>query len=150
MLLIAIGGLAAAGGVALGWWDARAIRATEIFGREIMADRTLAGWSGWSGALGLVAGLASVILGVAGALGVGWLPRPRLCHLALVCGLLALAAVAAGLAQGPSVAASALAGLGTSVEASPAGGIVVSGLGALLTAAGGALGRSAGPSVRPG
>jgi hypothetical protein len=52
--------------------------------------------------------------------------------------------------QGPSVAASALAGLGTSVEASPAGGIVVSGLGALLTAAGGALGRSAGPSVRPG
>lgn len=145
MLLVAIGGLAASGGVALGWWDARAVRTTEIFGREILAERTLAGWSSWGGALALAAGALALVVGLAGLLGgvgrVGW--RRAVPPVALVAGSLAVVGAAFGLVQGEGAAARELADAGGSVEASVAGGLVVSGLGALVAATGGALGRIA-------
>jgi hypothetical protein len=143
MLLVAIGGLAASGGVLLGWWDARAVRTTEIFGREILDERTLAGSSAWSGAATLAVGLVALVGGAVGLLRRAPALRGPLALLALVSGLLALAGAALGLAQGGGAAARALGGAGREVEASVAGGLVISGLGGLLVAAGGFLARTA-------
>lgn len=143
MLLVAIGGLAASGGVALGWWDARAVRVTEIFGREILAERTLAGWGSWSGAMTLAGGLVAL---AAGAVGLGSRAPSRrgpLTLLAPACGVLAVAGAVLGLAQGAEAAAGALGDVGGRVEVGVAGGLVVSGLGGLLAAVGGLLGRRA-------
>jgi hypothetical protein len=144
MLLVAIGGLAASGGVLLGWWEARAVRTTEIFGREILEEVTLAGWSSWGGALALGSGAMAVIVGLAGLAG-GNPERRRwvLPFAALAAGLLAAVGAALGLAQGGEAAARALGGAGREVEASVAGGLVISGLGGLLVAAGGLLARTA-------
>ena len=143
MLLVAIGGLAASGGVLLGWWEARAVRTTEIFGREILDERTLAGSGAWSGAVTLAVGLVALVVGAVGLLRRAPARRGPLALLALGCGVLALAGVAVGLGQGGEAAARALGGAGREVEASVAGGLVISGLGGLIAAAGGLFGRSA-------
>lgn len=140
MLLTAIGGLAAAGGVPLGWWEARAIRTTEIFGREILAERTLAGWSAWGGVLSLACGAVALAAGLVGLVPVGPALRRRMALLGLSCGVLALVGVALGLVQGSAAARAALGGLPGSAEATAAGGLVLSGLGGVLTGVGGALG----------
>lgn len=140
MLLTAIGGLAATGGVALGWWDARAIRTTEIFGREILAERTLVGWRAWGGALTFVCGLGALAASLVGLLRAGPAVRRRMALVGLWCGALALAGVVFGLTQGTAAAREAFGGLPGSVEARAAGGLVVSGFGAVVTGIGGALG----------
>ncbi len=139
MLLVAIGGCAATVGVALGWWDARAVRTTEIFGREIVDERFLAGWNAWPGVLALASGLAAVAIAAIGARS-GPARPGGLCALSLACGLLVAAGAALAGVAGVAAAERALAGVGDTVEVSPAGGSVLSGLGGLLVLVGGGAG----------
>jgi hypothetical protein len=59
--LVALGGFLAAVGVFLGWWDVAGYRESEIFGRELVVEDTLAGTANWTGVLALVALLASSV-----------------------------------------------------------------------------------------
>lgn len=139
MLLVAIGGAGALGGVLLGWWEARAFRETEIFGRELVADRLLAGTAGWGGVLALAAGVLAVAAGLLGSV-VGparWRRSIALAGVAL--GVLALAGAALGPRQGSEAGLRALGAAGHEVQVSPAGGLPVSVLGGLLALSGGLL-----------
>lgn len=140
MLLVAIGGAGALGGVLLGWWEARAFRETEIFGRELVADRLLAGTAGWGGVLALASGVLAVVAGLLGSLAGPAARRRSMALAGVVLGALALAGAALGPLQGSEVGLRALgAAAGREVEVSTAGGLPVSALGGLLALAGGLL-----------
>lgn len=153
MVLVAIGGAGALGGVLLGWWEARAFQETEIFGRELVADRLLAGTAGWGGVLALAGGVLAVVVGLLGLL-VGPAPWRKSIGLAGVAlGALALAGAALGPVQGSEAGLRALgAAAGREVEVLPAGGLPVSALGGLLALGGGLLAlrsRAPRPSIDP-
>lgn len=134
--LAAIGGAAAAAGVFLGWWQATSYRESEIFGRELVEEQTIAGTAHWSGTVALVAGVVVIGAAVAGLfLAAGG--RRSAAIAVMVAGVLIAATALFGATQAASVAEAELAASGLVVEGSISGGL-------FLSAAGGAVAVIAG------
>jgi hypothetical protein len=139
--LVALGGFLAAVGVFLGWWDVAGYRESEIFGRELVLEDTLAGTANWTGVLALVLGLVVGVLAIVSLL-VGSHDLQRILPVAAMAGgLVILASAALGLLQATEVARASVETAELSVEGSAAVGL-------FLSAAGGALAALAGLVAR--
>ena len=135
--LAAIGGFAAAIGVLFGWWQAESYRASEIFGREVVEERTLLGTVHWSGMVALLVGLVVTLAALGGLVLTARGVRRVAVIAALSGGFFAMAAAAFGFAQATAVAEAQVGGPGLGVDATVAGGL-------FLSAAGGAVAAIAG------
>ena len=137
--LAAIGGFAAAVGVLLGWWDAEAYRASEIFGNEQVESRVLLGTAHWSGTVALVLGFLVTLAALAGLVLARADVRRVAALASLVGGVLVMGAAAVGFAQTAGVAEAQVGGAGLGVDAGVGGGLYLSALGGLIAALGGFL-----------
>ena len=139
--LVAVGGFLAAMGVLLGWWDVKGYRESEIFGRELVLEDTLAGTASWTGVLALVAGLVVGVLAIVSLL-VGSDGLQRVLPVAATAGgLVILASAALGMVQTNEVARASVDAAELSVEWSAAIGLLLSAAGGALVALGGLVAR---------
>ena len=139
--LVAVGGFLAAMGVLLGWWDVEGYRESEIFGRELVLEDTLAGTASWTGVLALVAGLVVGVLAIVSLL-VGSDGLQRVLPVAATAGgLVILASAALGMVQTNEVARASVDAGELSVEGSAAIGLLLSAAGGALVALGGLVAR---------
>ena len=143
--LATVGGFLAAAGVFLGWWHVDAFRQSEIFGRELVHEETLAGTANWTGIVGLVAGLGAGALGVV-ALVSSSAGLHRWAGVACMAlgALVVLATVTGALLADTVAEESWLADPALTMEGAVALGLLVSALGGALTALGGLVAHRAG------
>jgi hypothetical protein len=139
--LAAIGGFAAAVGVLLGWWQAEAYRASEIFGREQVEQRTLLGTVHWSGTAALVLGFLVALAALSSLALADDRVRSAAAFAALSGGILVMAAASYGLAQATHVAEAQVGGPGLGVDGTVGGGLFLSAGGGLVAAVAGFLAR---------
>ena len=137
--LAAIGGFAAAVGVLLGWWRAEAFRASEIFGREIVEERTLLGTAHWSGTVALLVGLMVTLAALGGLVLSARGVRRAAAIAALSGGFFVMAAAAFGFSQATTVAEAQVGGPGLGVDATVAGGLFLSAVGGAVAVVAGLL-----------
>ena len=137
--LAAIGGFAAAVGVLFGWWQAESYRASEIFGREVVEERTLLGTVHWSGMVALLVGLVVTLAALGGLVLAARGVRRVAVIAALAGGCFAMAAAAFGFAQATTVAEAQVGGLGLGVDGTISGGLFVSAAGGAVAAVAGLL-----------
>jgi hypothetical protein len=137
----AIGGVAAVVGVVLGWWQVTSYRESEIFGRELVEERTVAGTVHWTGLVALVVGLVVVGTAVASLVARGEGVRLVAGVSALAGGFFIMGAAALGLGQAAAVAEAQVGGAGLDAEGSAAAGLVLSALGGLVAVVAGVLAR---------
>jgi hypothetical protein len=142
--LVALGGFLATVGVFLGWWDVTGYRESEIFGRELVSQDTLAGTTNWTGLLALAAGVVVGVVAIAALLTGDAGVRRASIPTALAGGLLVVASAALGLVQATEVAQANLADPQLTAEGSAAMGLFLSVLGGLLAVIGGMLARRSG------
>ena len=128
--LVALGGSLAVVGIFLGWWQVAGYRESEIFGRELVLEDTLAGTANWTGILAIISLLVESddlrrILPVVAAAG----------------GLVILACAALGMLQSAEVARANVDAADLSVEGSAGIGLFLSAAGGALAAVGGLVAR---------
>lgn len=139
--LVALGGFLAAAGVFLGWWEVDGYRESEIFGRELVLEDTLAGRASWTGVLALLAGLVVGVLAIVSLL-VGSHDLQRILPVvAMAGGLVILASAALGMLQSDEVARASVDAADLSVEGSAGIGLFLSAAGGALAAIGGLVAR---------
>jgi hypothetical protein len=137
----AIGGIAAVLGVVLGWWQVTSYRLSEIFGRELVEERTVAGTAHWTGLVALVVGLVIVGTAVASLLPRGGGARLVAGVSALAGGFFIMGAAALGLGQADAVARAQVGAAGLVAEGTAAAGLVLSALGGVVAVVAGVLAR---------
>jgi hypothetical protein len=141
MTLVAIGGFLAVVGVFLGWWDVGGYRESEIFGRELVQQDTLAGTANWTGLLALAAGVVAGVVAIGALLTGDAGVRGASVPIALAGGMLILASAGLGLVQATEVAQGHVGDPQLIAEGSAAVGLFLSAAGGALAAVGGLVAR---------
>jgi len=139
--LVALGGSLAVVGIFLGWWQVAGYRESEIFGRELVLEDTLAGTANWTGILALAVGLVVGVLAIISLLVESDDLRRILPVVAAAGGLVILACAALGMLQSAEVARANVDAADLSVEGSAGIGLFLSAAGGALAAVGGLVAR---------